>query len=299
MFKWLFNNISIKIGSIVIAALLWFHVASEQSVLETINAPLVFHNVPEKLIVVNEVEDEVRFQIRTKVKQLILLMIFGKPLMKVSLLDATVGKNTVKLSKDWIVLPSWRPLEITMLISPQQIELELEERAEKKVSVKSVLKGSPTEGVFVKQVTLEPDSIVLISGKKRMRKIKEIQTDTIDITNLQKDFSVEKRLRMPETGYSSATEVVTVNVYFERFVTKTLTGVKITLKGEGNYEIIPELLEVTVQGPESLLKNLAAVDIKAYVEAKKVGGNIIPFFNLPEGCAFKTCNPQRVEVRLK
>ncbi len=299
MFKWLFNNISIKIGSIVIAALLWFHVVSEQSILETISAPLVFHNVPGNLIVVNEVEDEVRFQIKTKVKQLILLMIFGKPLMKVNLLDATVGKNTVKLSEDWIVLPSWRPLEITMLISPQQIVLELEERADKKVSVKVALKGSPVEGVFVKQITLEPDSIVLVGGKKRIKKIKEVQTDSIDITNLQKDFSVVKRLRMLETGYSSATEQVTVNVYFERFVAKTLTGVKITLKGEGNYEIIPKLLEVTVQGPESLLENLAADDIKAYVEAKKAGGNIIPFFNLPEGCVFKTCNPQRVEVRLK
>lgn len=299
MAKWILGNIPLKIGSVIIAILLWFHVISERWVFETVNAPVRFQNLSENLVIVDIADREVTFLIETKVKQLILLNLFGHPFMKVDLSNVVQGKNNIELSKNLISLPSWRPLDITGKISPEQLTIEIEEKDEKKVPVKVIIKGTPQGGRFVKKITVEPDSIILIGGKKRLKKMKEIETDTVDISKKEKDFDVTEQLIIPDGGFSSRTDKVSVNILFERYVTKTVTGVKIVLKGIGDYDVYPETIDVIVEGADTLLGNLSSNDIKAYVDIKGNKKNVIPYFNLPEGIVFKSCEPQRVEVRLR
>lgn len=299
MAKWILGNIPLKIGSVIIAILLWFHVISERWVFETVNAPVRFQNLSENLVIVDIADREVTFLIETKVKQLILLNLFGHPFMKVDLSNVVQGKNNIELSKNLISLPSWRPLDITGKISPEQLTIEIEEKDEKKVPVKVIIKGTPQGGRFVKKITVEPDSIILIGGKKRLKKMKEIETDTVDISKKEKDFDVTEQLIIPDGGFSSRTDKVSVNILFERYVTKTVTGVKIVLKGIGDYDVYPETIDVIVEGADTLLGNLSSNDIKAYVDIKGNKKNVVPYFNLPEGIVFKSCEPQRVEVRLR
>ncbi|TES93797.1 MAG: hypothetical protein E3J87_01555 [Candidatus Cloacimonadota bacterium] len=299
MAKWILSNIPLKIGSVIIAILLWFHVISERWVFETVNAPVRFQNLSENLVIVDIADREVTFLIETKVKQLILLNLFGHPFMKVDLSNVVQGKNNIELSKNLISLPSWRPLDIKGKISPEQLTIEIEEKDEKKVPVKVIIKGTPQGGRFVKKITVEPDSIVLIGGKKRLKKLKEIETDTVDISKKEKNFDVTEQLIIPDGGFSSRTDKVRVNIFFERYVTKTVIGVKIVLKGIGDYDVYPETIDVTVEGADTLLGNLSRNDIKAYVDIKGNKKNVIPYFNLPEGIVFKSCEPQRVEVKLR
>ncbi len=299
MAKWILSNIPLKIGSVIIAILLWFHVISERWVFETVNAPVRFQNLSENLVIVDIADSEVTFLIETKVKQLILLNLFGHPFMKVDLSNVVQGKNNIELSKNLISLPSWRPLDITGKISPEQLTIEIEEKDEKRVPVKVIIKGTPQGGRFVKKITVEPDSIILIGGKKRLKKMKEIETDTVDISKKEKDFDVTEQLIIPDGGFSSRTDKVRVNIFFERYVTKTVIGVKIVLKGIGDYDVYPETIDVIVEGADTLLGNLSSNDIKAYVDIKGNKKNVIPYFNLPEGIVFKSCEPQRVEVKLR
>ncbi len=299
MAKWIFNNISLKIGSIIIAVLLWFHVASERLVFKTEEAPIKFRNLPENLVIVNNVDRDVSFQIKTKVKQLILLNLFGHPYINIDLSEAVPGTNKIELMEDWIVLPSWRPLEIIRIVNPKELLLETENVVMKMVAVKTVIKGDPQEGNYIKKITIEPDSIMLIGGKGKIKKVKEIETDTIYISKYKDDFKVDKMLSMPDGGFSSETKQVIVSIVFEKYITKILTGVKVILKGNDNYEIYPETIDVSVAGPKNLIRSLSSSDIKVYVDVKDAEKGIIPYFNLPEGIVFKSCKPQRVEVRLR
>ncbi len=175
MGKWILHNVWLKIGSIVFAFLLWFHVVSERLVFENVGAPIKFRNLPGELVIVNNVEKEVIFQIKTKVKQLILLNLFGHPYISVDLTNLVPGKNSIKLSKDWISLPSWRPLDITGIVRPKQLAIETEKTDKKQVSVRVVIKGTPQDRTFIKKIMVEPDSIILIGGKRKLEEIKEIE----------------------------------------------------------------------------------------------------------------------------
>ncbi len=299
MGRWILHNIWLKIGSIIFAFLLWFHVVSERLVFENVGAPIKFRNLPDELVIVNNVEKEVTFQIKTKVKQLILLNLFGHPYISVDLTNLVPGKNNIKLSEDWISLPSWRPLDITGIVRPKQLAIETEKTDKKQVSVRVVIKGTPQDRTFIKKIMVEPDSIVLIGGKRKLKEIKEIETDTVDLSKRGKDYSIEKWLIMPDGGFSSETQRVRVSVLFERYVTKALQGVAITLKGDGDFKVDPESIVVTVGGPENLLRGLKPSDIKAYIDVKNNEKYVIPYFNLPEGIIFVCCEPGKVEVRLK
>ncbi|MBA7600349.1 hypothetical protein KAU13_09095 [candidate division WOR-3 bacterium] len=299
MARWILNNISIKIGSVVIAILLWFHVISERWVFETVNTPIKFQNLPEHLVIVDGADIIVTVQIRTKVKQQILLTFFGHPYIKVDLTNAVQGKNRIELSQNWIVLPSWRPLDIMGIVTPKKLIVETEEKDMKMVSVKAVISGKPQEGSFIRDIIVEPDSIVLIGGRNRLKGVKEVVTDTIDVSKKEKDFTVDKKLVIPDGSFSSEMDKVMVNILFEKYTIKTLSGVRIILKGDGDYEVYPESISVTVRGLENLLKNVNPSDIKAYIDIENAGKDVIPYFNLPEGIIFKSCEPQRVEIRLR
>ncbi len=297
MTRWIFSNFALKIGSVVIAALLWLHVVTERWVVETVTASIKFQDLPEDLVVVNDVETEMRFQVRTKVKQSILLTYFGNPFMRIDLSTITHGSNTINLADELIVLPSWRPLEIVGIVGSKRIAIETDTKAEKTVLVRPIFTGTPLEGNYIKTFRVIPDTIVLVGGEAKIRKVKEIHTDTVDVTGRHESYSVEVGLVIPEGGFSSTTEMVTAHMIFERYASKTLLGVEITLKGNEDLSVFPGSLEVTVMGPESLLEEITSNDIRIFVDAKGPGTNIMPFFNLPKGIAFKSCNPPRVDVR--
>jgi YbbR domain-containing protein len=297
MTRWIFSNIALKIGSVAIALLLWFHVVTERWVVETVTAPIKYQGLAEDLVVVNEVQTEVRFQVRTKVKQLILLDYLGNPFARIDLSTVTQGSNVIDLSGEFIVLPSWRPLEVMGIVGPKSIAIETDSRAEKTVAVKPQFSGTPLEGNFIKTIRLVPDTVVLIGGQTQIRKVKEVYTDTIDVAGRHEKCSIETGIMLPEPGFTSTTEMVTVQLTFERYRLKTLSGVPITLKGNRHLVVLPGSLEVTVMGPESLLEEVASKDIKVFVDAKAPGTAVVPFFNLPDGIAFKSCDPPRVEVR--
>lgn len=297
MTRWIFSNLPLKIGSVVLAGLLWFHVVTERWVVETVTAPIKFHDLPAELVVVNDVQTEIRFQVRTKVKQLILLTHFGNPFLRIDLSTATLGNNSFELSEELIILPSWRPLEVVGIVGPKRITIETDTKAEKMVYVRPTLTGTPFEGAYVKSSLAVPDSIVLVGGTTEIRMVKEVYTDTIDISGRRDGYSVEAGLILPEGGFSTMTKTVSVQVMFERYRSKTLTGVGITLKGNDQLSVFPGSLEVTVMGPESLLEMIENDDIKVFVDAQEPGVDIMPFFNLPDGIAFKSCSPPRVEVR--
>jgi len=299
MTKWLFNNLSLKIGSLLIAILLWFHVVTEKQVTEAINSPIRLQNLPKNLVITKTSSDTVTFRIKTKIKQLILLELFGHPFMNVDISHTTWGKNSIKLSSKWIVLPSWRPLDITEIVNPKQLIIITDKKSTKTTEVKPILKGKPHENYFVKAVRVKPDSVELIGGKQNLKKIKVLLTDTIDISNREKNFTVDVPLIMPGEGFSTKAKTVMVTIHLEKYQLKTFYGIPITLKGEGNYTVEPSSIDVTVKGSVALLNNLKPGDIKVFVDVQNTQKEIIPYFNLPAGVFLETSKPQKVKLRLK
>ncbi len=295
--KWIFNNVGLKIGAFIIAILLWFHVVTERVVYETIKAPIIYHNLSDSLVIVNTSSEEVSFQIKTKVKQLILLNVFGHPFSRIDLSSMKGGKNEIKPSLDWLILPSWRPLDVIGVISPQELSIETEKKGNKKVSIKPLVIGSPSEGYFVRRITLEPDSVMLTGGKKSLRKVSEVITDTVDISRRSKGFELDVSLIVPGKSFSGNIGKVKLSILFDKYAKKTLNGVYIIIKSDKIVKVYPESLTVTVSGPQELLDDISASDIKAFVDIKGYQIQATPFFNLPKGIALETCEPQKVEVR--
>jgi len=299
MVRWIFNNIPLKIISIILALLLWFHVVTERRVEETIEAPVLFSNLPANLIIVKGTDVKVNFRVVTKVKQLILLEFFGHPFMNVDLSNVVLGENTIASSVESIALPSWRPLDITGIIVPKDFTIVTEEKVHKKVVVNVVMNEKPQEGIFIKNVVAEPESIILIGGDKKLKNVNEVLTDTVNISGKKDDFTIEKQIIIPDGSFSTKTDKIKVSIIFKHFSTKRLMGVKLIIKGDENYELFPKLIDVDVSGPENLIRDLSPSDIKAYVDSKGSERFVTPYFNLPEGIVFKSSNPSTVEIRLK
>lgn len=297
MSNWILNNIPLKIGAILVAVLLWLHVVTERKAFEVMDVPILFESLSDSMVVVEVSDSTATFQLETKIKQFILLDLFGHPYMKVNLVDVEKGENKIELSKDWIVLPSWRPLNVDKIVFPREIMVKTEIKGRKKVAVKAKTEGSPFEGYFVKSVDTDPDSVMLIGGKNILETVSQVELEPVDISEKNISFSIMKSVIVPEGGFQPLKKDVKVNVIFEKFISRTFSDIRVILKGNENYGVIPESIDVTVAGPESIIKNINSSQIKAYVEFKGKKENIIPYFNLPDGIVFKSCNPRRVKIR--
>ena len=78
MWRILFQNFWFKLVAVVMALLLWFHVATDKMYDHTDSFPLEILNVPDPLILAEELPHQVSVTIRGKGKDLLKLLLFSE-----------------------------------------------------------------------------------------------------------------------------------------------------------------------------------------------------------------------------
>ena len=82
MWKFILRNFGFKIVAVVMALLLWFHVATEKVYEYTKSFPVEMSNVPEGLVLAREVPKEIQVKIQGKGKELLKLLLMEKRIIR-------------------------------------------------------------------------------------------------------------------------------------------------------------------------------------------------------------------------
>ncbi len=295
------RDLGLKIFSLIIAILVWFHATTEKTYTHYVTIRLAYSGLPKNLFVLNELPKEAKARVRGRGKDLILLSLM-KLRAQIDLTRIRPGRNYKQLSPQLVITPYEGKFRIED-VEPKKIEIIADKLERKRVRVRIVTKNSPPKGYAFMGATYR-GRVYLYGPSQIIRDYREVKTDTIDLSGRKKTFTQKVRLIPPYKDSWLKPESVTVTVKIEKIAERTVenVSVKYTPSRWGKVILKTEKLKVKVAGPERKVKKLTSNDIKAYLNLrnyKKGEYKLKPIFTLPKGIEIRDWEPSEIEVVIR
>jgi YbbR domain-containing protein len=200
----LFQNLALKVVSVVLAALLWLIVSGEQTVERVLRIPLEYTNIPEQLELVGDTPTVVDVRLRGSSGTLGRLS-SGELAAVLDVRSPRPGQRLYHLTGSDVRAPFGVDV---VQVTPSSIALFFERSSAKTVPVLPVLEGQPAQGYMVDKVTADPSKVDIIGPASSLKLLSSAVTEAVSVEGAVKDV-VETvtvgpadpavRLRGPET----------------------------------------------------------------------------------------------------
>jgi len=278
--KLLQGETPLRIASLALAVALWFFIAGQDTAERGVTVPVELRNVPPNLELTGDAVNTVDVRLRAS-PGLIESLDPGQVLAAIDLRGAGEGEHIVQLTADEFRVPfGFRIVKIT----PSLLTLNLERTLHKTLPVRPRVIGRPEPGYEVVEVRSDPAQISILGPKSRVQEIESAFTEPVSVDGA--DATVEETVNVgledPLLRLEGSSEVkVTVRVR-EVQEERTFESLPVSARGRPA-SFTPSTVRVVVQGPASVLTDLAPSDVRPYV-------------NVPEGAPAQGRLPVAVEI---
>ena len=266
IFGWLFRNIQYKLSALVLAILFWYIVQGEE-VLEINRRIAVTIKAPDGLMIKGP---EVRYKDATLRGPRAFLADFStRPLeAPIVIQSGKVGQLRYRIDKEYLKNFDNR---ISLTVHDPYLTIFVDEKVSKKVQVKEYLKGVPADGFIIEKSVLKPSTVTITGLKSEVSKIDEIQTDPIDVSQLDASKTFEAHLNVKESPESIlSTDKVQVSISLgEKKVNKRFGSVPVEVVGSDFLTAVkPRYVSIVIQGTPGVLGAVKRSDLEAFIEAR-------------------------------
>ena len=189
-----FSNLLPKVSLLLGVCVFWGLITTRQGQITTVTAPVRLHGVPDGIVLLRTVPEDVTVQIKA-------MSSLTPPPSKLDLtaeIDVskiTEGTTAIRVNHANITAPSGM---IITSVSPSSVRVSAEKKLRKRVPVKATLKGRLPSGQSSLHVTCEPDSVDVEGPASQVSQIISVATEDIDVSQLKKGQEYLKNLRLPE-----------------------------------------------------------------------------------------------------
>jgi YbbR domain-containing protein len=205
------RNSGLKALSLLLAFLLWAQIAGREEVQRIVSAPVVFTNMPPGLEITGDFPMKVDIVIRSErpgnqvgENELAVIVDLGA---------AKPGVQTIPLSEKNVAN---KPLGVDIVnLLTSRLRITLERVEQRVVSVEARVTGTPAPGFQVAGVTVQPATLTVIGPESRIRRIKSIFTEPVNIGGASATMRSPVYLHLPDPPVrlvGSQDVVVTVTI---------------------------------------------------------------------------------------
>jgi YbbR domain-containing protein len=295
--KIVFQNLGLKVFSLILALFLWYTVAGQEKVEVNYIVPVVKAGVPDTIFID---ESDIEFvQVRLRGSRAAILDTSPQEIpVSLDLQDIKPGGQFIKIDSGSIRLPSGVEL---VDVNPKQLHIKAS--AKLLVPIKLNLKGSPPAGYEEKGVKVIPSKIYIIGPEKEVKAINRVDSYPIDIRGYKETLRTRVELVPPRGDIRllqlQPTEVEVV--ISEKTLEKTFKDIPVEAPEGIRATFNPGKVTVTVSGPFSLIGELEASGIRALVDIGETENRIISRevrIETPEGIIRQAVKPEMVEVTI-
>ncbi|MGI6712323.1 MAG: YbbR-like domain-containing protein [Bacillota bacterium] len=192
-------------------------------------------------------------------------------------------------------------------VSPSEIDVIVpivEEMPSKTVPVKISLKGTPALGYKIERLVTEPDVITIYGEFSKLKKINNLLTTPVDISNITHDVTKHVNIVAPEGISIHGEKSIAVIIKIERTVRKTYSNLPLKIKN------LPQkmkdysnnnTIQVIVEGPGSIMEKLEDNAIQPYVDLAGFGSGeqMVPVrVDHPETVSLVQVEPAEISITL-
>lgn len=219
--KGLLDNIWLKLLALVMGLLVWFHVATEKVYTYQIRLPVTKIDHREDLTLATMPPDSVLVTVAAKGKQLVQDS-WQRSGIRINIAKLNAGRHTINLTPENTYLYSPRKnVALEEVISPSQIELNLDTRASMKVPVRPDIIASAEDGFAVVRVIEPiPREVVLTGPRSVVRQVKTLSTEHKELDGLRNRVTVRAAVAVPD-GYAMHVDPDSVTLEIDVVPVKT------------------------------------------------------------------------------
>ncbi len=176
----IFDNIVIKIFSLVFAIILWLHVSMRGTSEVNFMVPLELRDIPARTTVVGNVPGLV--DVRVQTRETFLRRLTARDFAAfISLAGANPGDSVYTLTPSNVRAPGNVKVKS---VSPSEVRLRLEKLTRKVLPVRAELSGRLPNGYHIRKVEANPDSVTVEGPENLVRKLEDIRTEKINISGI-------------------------------------------------------------------------------------------------------------------
>jgi diadenylate cyclase len=176
--RYVFNNLGLKLMSLVLATGLWLAVARDPVDEIPVEVPIEFHNMPDNLEI--STENIARAQIRLRGPERLVHRLQASDVhVEIDLLHVKTGERTFDLTSQQIQKP--HDLEVIQVV-PTQLRLTFDTRLTRQVDVHPRVIGTFASGHKIAKIEVDPPTIQISGPQKRVEAVEAAITDPIDVS---------------------------------------------------------------------------------------------------------------------
>ncbi len=257
----MFENLPLKLLSILLASLVWLFVMGEEHSERSYTVPVQISRLAEGLVLLNE-EDYV-VEVRVSGPRGILNNLADDDFTAtLDLAPYGKGEVDVPIPKEAIRAP--KGVSVTR-IRPATIRVHLDSVVEKEIPLKAVVHGQPAAGYEVRAVHLEPPSLRLTGPESLLAQITEIPTTPIDVTGLTGDATLPVKVDFQRHLVSWPPRPLLAQVSVAPHMVSRSLPVEAEIHGKVRTgyavsKVVVEPPEVVVRGPQRVVQGLTRLN---------------------------------------
>lgn len=258
----LFENLWVKIAAILLAILLWFHVATEKTYQMEISLPLAHIELSEELVIAEPPPDSIKVLVSASGKTL-LRSDWKQSGLRLVVSGSRAAKFRTDVSPTNLSLVKADKVELLEVILPREIVLTCERKMQKTVPIISKLTVYPDDGYLIDEnESIFPREVTLTGPRGRLKYIESIETISKTIEGVRDNFSSRIALNRPDI-YGLVMDPDTVVAYFnvtpiKRKEFKDITIKLINIPRGKNYVISPKTVDLRVAGKTETIDSISA-----------------------------------------
>lgn len=201
---------------------------------------------------------------------------------------------------------------VTFSVNEISVKVSMDDM--KSVKLISGVEGEPANGYSISGIYLSPDNIDAAGEVNSLKALQQIELPNVDVSGATSNVTKQYELSdyLPDgirvIGSEDTIKYVTVTIMVEKNAEKTFTISSDSITDNGTTpegmiaQIDNENINVTISGIQSVINNITADGIKAYVDLSKYSegtyDNVPVQFDLPDGAALVQGNPIYITVTL-
>jgi diadenylate cyclase len=189
------SNVVPKVVTLTFVIVCWLMINARQGGVQTVMAQVKFHNLPENLVLKNDLPTELEVQLKS-------LSAIFTPSSKVDIaadLDLSrlhEGLNSISVDNKAFQLP----LGVSVVkITPAVIKVFAEKKVYREIPVVLNRAGRLQKGLKIKSLNLEPAVITALGSESDLYRIKQIYTEPLDFSTLNRSQTLDLKLLLPSS----------------------------------------------------------------------------------------------------
>lgn len=297
------RNLGLKIVGVILALLLWFHVATNREYDITLPYTLSYAELAPEVVMTATPPEEMGVRLRASGKQLLRLW-WSDRKWPVDLSHATTGEMTINLRPDQVPRFGIENVRVLGLDQQGRLSLWLDSLTTKSVPVYTEETFFVASGyIRTGSVALTPSVVQLTGPRALLDGIDRVELEPIGRSEWDEPINQEIAVTLP-VGHNllCAPSSVRVSQHIEPFVIKEYDSLPVAIVMIGSHiacTVDPPWVTVEVGGPESRMADLTADSVRVIYAASREdtsGARCALWVNVPAPFQVLKVEPDSITV---